>query len=131
MAQAGGFLVQLMPGAPEELITKLEDNIFWMDSVTMQLLDGGAEELIRNVLKDLEPEIVEETPVEYRCNCSRERVSMALSTIDNSELNDIISAGEPIEVSCQFCDMVYSFTPEDVKEILAGKTQPEGPTEGM
>ena len=66
VAQAGGFIVQLMPGAPEELITKLEDNIFWMDSVTMQLLDGGAEELIKNVLKDLEPEIVEETPVEYR-----------------------------------------------------------------
>ena len=125
VAQAGGFIVQLMPGAPEELITKLEDNIFWMDSVTMQLLDGGAEELIKNVLKDLEPEIVEETPVEYRCNCSRERVQQALSTIDNTELEDIITSGEDIQVSCQFCDTVYAFTPDDVKSILESKQQTE------
>lgn len=121
VAQAGGFIVQLMPGAPEGTIEILEDNIFLMDSVTMQLSDGGAEELIRNVLKGLDVEIVEECPVEYRCTCGRERVAVVLSTIDNAELQDIINAGEDIEVSCQFCDAVYRFTPGDVTEILSAK----------
>lgn len=121
VAQAGGFIVQLLPGAPESMINKLEDNIFLMDSVTMQLSDGGAEELIKNVMKDLEPEIVEEIPVEYRCTCSRARLEEALQTIDNSELQDIIHSGEDIHVNCQFCDTVYTFTPADVGEILAKK----------
>lgn len=121
VAQAGGFIVQLMPGAPEEMIRVLEDNIFLMDSVTMQLSDGGAEELIRNVLKGLDVELVEELPVEYRCTCGRERVAEVLSTIDNGELQDIIAGGEEISVSCQFCDAVYRFTPEDVAHILSRK----------
>lgn len=121
VSQAGGFIVQLLPGAPESMIEKLEDNIFLMDSVTMQLSDGGAEELIKNVMKDLEPEIVEEIPVEYRCTCSRARLEEALQTIDNSELQDIIRSGEDIHVNCQFCDTVYTFTPADVGEILAKK----------
>jgi molecular chaperone Hsp33 len=123
VAQAGGFIVQLMPGAPEEMIGVLEDNIFLMDSVTMQLSDGGAEELIRNVLKGLDVEIVEQIPVEYRCTCGRERVAQVLSTIDNAELEDIIAAGEDISVSCQFCDAEYRFTPEAVAEILSQKRQ--------
>lgn len=121
VAQAGGFIVQLMPGAPEEMIRVLEDNIFLMDSVTMQLSDGGAEELIRNVLKGLDVELVEELPVEYRCTCGRKRVAEVLSTIDNGELQDIIAGGEEISVSCQFCDAVYRFTPEDVAHILSRK----------
>lgn len=126
VAQAGGFLVQLMPGAPDNAIAVLEDNIFLMDSVTMQLSDGGAEELIRNVLKGLEIEIVEESPVEYRCTCSAERVREVLFTIDNAELQDIVSAGEDIQVNCQFCDAEYRFTPEDVAAILERKRNPEG-----
>lgn len=121
VAQAGGFIVQLMPGAPEEMIGVLEDNIFLMDSVTMQLSDGGAEELIRNVLKGLDVEIVEECPVEYRCTCSKERVEEVLGTIDNGELEEIIRDKEDISVSCQFCDHVYRFTPEDVAGILSRK----------
>ena len=80
-----------------------------------------AEELIRNVLKGLEVEIVEEIPVEYRCTCGKERVEEVLSTIDNKELEEIIRDGEDISVSCQFCDAVYRFTPEDVAEILSRK----------
>ena len=63
--------------------------------------------------------------MEYRCNCSRERVQQALSTIDNTELEDIITSGEDIQVSCQFCDTVYAFTPDDVKSILESKQQTE------
>lgn len=125
VAQAGGFLVQLMPGAPDGTVEVLEDNIFLMDSVTMQLSDGGAEELIRNVLKGMEIEIVDESPVEYRCTCSMERVREVLVTIDDAELQDIVSAGEDIQVSCQFCDTVYRFTPEDVMSILKKKQNPE------
>lgn len=121
VAQAGGFIVQLMPGAPEGTIEILEDNIFLMDSVTVQLSDGGAEALIRNVLKGLEYETVETCPVEYRCNCGRERVEQVLGTIDAAELRDIIAAGEDISVTCQFCDAVYSFTPGDVAHILERK----------
>lgn len=126
VAQAGGFIVQLLPGAPEGIIEKLEENIFWMDSVTMQLMDGGeqgAEELIRNVLKGMDYHIVEETPVEYRCNCSRERVENVLTTISAPELQDMIEAGEDISVSCQFCDQVYSFSPADLGEILRSKAE--------
>lgn len=124
VSQAGGFIVQLLPGAPEGIIEKLEDNIFWMDSVTMQLMDGGeqgAEELIKNVLKDMEYNIVEETPVEYRCNCSRERVENVLTTISADELQDMVYAGEDVSVSCQFCDAVYTFTPANLGEILGRK----------
>ncbi|MBP3654948.1 MAG: Hsp33 family molecular chaperone HslO [Oscillospiraceae bacterium] len=124
VSQAGGFIVQLLPGAPDGIIEQLEDNIFWMDSVTMQLLDGGeqgAEELIKNVLKGMEYDIVEETAVEYRCNCSRERVENVLTTISVEELQDIVSEGQDISVTCQFCDAIYTFTPADVGEILARK----------
>lgn len=128
VAQAGGFIVQLLPGAPDGIIEKLEDNIFWMDSVTMQLMDGGdkgAEELIKNVLKDMDYELVEETAVEYRCNCSRERVENVLTTISVSELQEMIAEGEDISVTCQFCDAVYSFTPADLGDILGRKNTEE------
>ena len=124
VAQAGGFIVQLLPGAPDGIIEKLEDNIFWMDSVTMQLMDGGdkgAEELIKNVLKDMEYELVEETAVEYRCNCSRERVEGVLTTISVNELQEMIAEGENVSVTCQFCDAVYTFTPADLGEVLGRK----------
>lgn len=128
VAQAGGFIVQLLPGAPDGIIEKLEDNIFWMDSVTMQLMDGGdkgAEELIKNVLKDMEYDIVEETGVEYRCNCSRERVENVLTTINVTELQEMIAEGENISVTCQFCDAVYTFTPGDLGDILGRKSAEE------
>ena len=129
VAQAGGFIVQLLPGAPDGIIEKLEDNIFWMDSVTMQLMDGGeqgAEELIKNVLKGMDYDIVEVTPVEYRCNCSRERVENVLTTVSADELKDMIGAGEDITVTCQFCDVVYTFTPANLGEILGRKESAEG-----
>ena len=128
VAQAGGFIVQLLPGAPDGIIEKLEDNIFWMDSVTMQLMDGGdkgAEELIKNVLKDMDYEIVEETAVEYRCNCSRERVENVLTTISAEELQAMIDEGQDISVTCQFCDAVYSFSPENLGDILGRKNTAE------
>lgn len=122
---AGGFLVQLMPGADEGLITALEDNIFMMDQLTTVLAEDGPEELFRQVLKGLEYHIVAEAPVGYRCPCSRERVGMALSVIDTGDLEEMIGEGKDVDVLCQFCDRQYAFTPADLREILRAKTEKE------
>lgn len=115
---AGGFIVQLMPGASEELIGKLENNIFMMDQLTTILDEDGAEAVFGQVLKGLEHHIVGEVPVGYRCYCSRERVGEALRCIDRAELEEMIASGSDCEVSCQFCDKKYVFTPEDLKLML-------------
>lgn len=115
---AGGFIVQLMPGAPDELITKLEDNIFLMDQLTTILDEDGPEEVIRQVMKGLEPEIVDRHGVEYRCYCSRERVRGALASVGGDALRDMIAAGQTIEVSCQFCSELYHFPTDELQSIL-------------
>ena len=115
---AGGFIVQLMPGAPEALIDTLEDNIFMMDQLTTILADDGLEEVFAQVLKGLPYHPVGEDEVGYKCYCSRERVSDAILAAGEAELLDMIEKGENIEVSCQFCDSVYSFTPEELSALL-------------
>ena len=117
---AGGFIVQLMPGSPEELIGKLEDNIFMMDQLTTVLDEDGAEAVFDQVLKGLEHHIVAEAPVGYRCYCSRERVAQALRCIDRSELEEMIAEDRACSISCQFCDATYSFTPDDLRAIADG-----------
>ena len=118
---AGGFIVQLMPGAEEELIEKLEDNIFIMDQLTTILSEDGVDGIFAQVLRGFDWHSVGEYPVEYRCYCSRERVETALTVIDTEELEDMIGAGKDIEVSCQFCDKTYGFSPDDLRGILAQK----------
>lgn len=118
---AGGFIVQLMPGAPEEYIEKLEDNIFYMDQLTTILDEDGEMEVFEQVLKGFEYHKVGEVPVGYRCQCSRERVAEALSCIENSELEDMIAEGREVEVSCRFCDEVQIFAVNDLREILENK----------
>lgn len=114
---AGGFIVQLMPGAPDGLIEKLEDNIFYMDQLTTILDEDGPEEIIAQVLKGLEPRVLEESAVEYRCYCSRERVGQALRSIGREELDEMAASGESIRVGCQFCDAEYVFTPGEIKQL--------------
>lgn len=115
---AGGFIVQLMPGAPEELITKLEDNIFMMDQLTTVLDEDGIDTVIDQVLAGLEHETVERTPIEYRCACSRERVAEALRSVGEEELRSMAAEGHDAEVSCQFCDKIYRFTPEELLALI-------------
>ena len=115
---AGGFIVQLMPGAEDSLIEKLEDNIFMMDQLTTVLDEDGEEALFRQVLAGFDWHIVGEYPVEYRCYCSRERVKQALTVIDPAELQEIIDEGKDISVSCQFCDRTYAFTPGELEDLL-------------
>ena len=115
---AGGFLVQLMPGAPEELITKLEDNIFMMDQLTTILDEDGADAILPQVMRGLEPEIVLRHPMVYRCACSRVRVEQALRQCGAQELQDMIAEGKDTQVHCQFCDAEYVFTPAQLQTLL-------------
>ena len=111
---AGGFIVQLMPGAPENLIEKLETNILFMDQLTTVLSEDGVDAVISQVLFSLDPREAERHGVEYRCTCSRERVAEALRSVGEAELRSMAAEGRDAEVSCQFCDKVYRFTPEDL-----------------
>ncbi|MBQ3405187.1 MAG: Hsp33 family molecular chaperone HslO [Oscillospiraceae bacterium] len=112
---AGGYILQLMPGAPEELAVQLEEKIQKAGAATSMLVDGGSpEEMIMRVLDGFEPRILEHCPVEYRCYCSREKVESAVKSLSARELEEIKADGKPVEVTCQFCDKVYSF---DVSEL--------------
>ncbi|MCQ4948960.1 Hsp33 family molecular chaperone HslO [Bittarella massiliensis (ex Durand et al. 2017)] len=115
---AGGFLVQLLPGALEEEIEQLEGNLKELPSVT-QMLEGGMslEQIIERVLDGFAPNILDEFPVEYRCNCSRQRVEKALLSLGNEELQEMIDEGEPVEVCCHFCERKYNFTQEELKNL--------------
>ncbi len=119
---AGGFLVQLLPGAPEELITTLEDNIFLMDQLTTILREDGAQEVMNQVLKGLNPQILSTDTVSYRCPCTRLRLSAALRSVGAEALRELAGEGTPAEVICQFCGKNYTFTPEELlalsKEVL-------------
>ena len=116
---AGGFIVQLMPGAEEKLIELLEENIFLMDQLTTILDEDGVEELFAQVLKGLEYQILEQSPVEYRCTCSKERLSEALACIDRKELEVLIEGGEDVEICCDFCGTHHVFTTEELAAISA------------
>ena len=106
---AGGYLVQLLPGAPDELITALEDNIFMMDQLTTILHEDGAEEVLNQLTRKLEPRILAVDEVEYRCNCSWERVSDALKSIGAEALRELAEEKDDTEVACQFCGRKYMF----------------------
>ena len=111
---AGGYVIQLLPGAPDELLEKLEKNIAEAGPITGLLQTMDIEGVIYKVLEGYEPKILEHTPIEYKCYCSEERVSGAISGIGKDELDAIIKDAKPIEVTCQFCDKVYTFSVDDI-----------------
>ena len=116
---AGGYIVQLLPGAPDETIDQVEAGIRAAGNVTAMLDSGlSAEDMLRKVLESFEVEILETTPVEYRCYCTREKVERTLLTLGRDELSQIVRSGETLHVDCQFCDKIYDFTPENVQDIL-------------
>lgn len=117
--QAGGFIVQLMPFAEEEVISRLEQNVQKINSVTSLLEEGHTpESLLEKVLEGFDMQINEKTDTRFHCNCTRERVEKALISIGRKELNEIIQEGKPIEMNCHFCNTNYTFTVEEMKEIL-------------
>ena len=118
---AGGFILQLLPGAPDTIIDKLETGIAAAGSVTA-MLDAGLslQELLTKVTGGMELEFFEPTEVEYRCYCTHERVEAALISLGKEELTEIAESNEDVKMECQFCDTKYVFTPEDVRKLLAG-----------
>ena len=117
--QAGGFIVQLMPFAEESVISKLEDNLSKIASVTKLFEDGnGPEEILSILLEGFDLEITEKVPVEFYCNCNKSRVEKALISIGKKELEELIEEGKEVELNCHFCNTNYSFQVEELKEIL-------------
>lgn len=116
--QAGGFIIQLMPFTPDDVIEKLEKRISEMDSVT-QMLERGLtpEGILEEILGDFGLNFTDTIPAAFVCDCSKEKVSRALSTISRKDMDEIINDGESIEVKCQFCNKAYKFEVEELKEI--------------
>ncbi len=116
---AGGYLLQLLPGAPDSTVDKLEAGIQAAGAVT-GLLEQGLEpqDVLKRVLQDFDVEILESTPVQYRCYCSRERVKSTLILLGKQELQDIVDKGESTRIECQFCDTNYTFSAEEIESIL-------------
>ena len=117
--QAGGFIVQVMPFAEESTIAKLEENVQKIQSVTTLLEQGHTpESLLEQVLDGFDIEINDTIPTEFYCNCSKERVEKALISIGRKELNEMIQEGKEVELNCHFCNINYTFSVEELKEIL-------------
>ncbi|MDE7266937.1 MAG: Hsp33 family molecular chaperone HslO [Lachnospiraceae bacterium] len=117
--RAGGFIIQLMPFAEDATISVLEEKLKTMDSVT-NILDAGntPEQLLEILLGDLELQINDTIPAQYLCDCSRERVERAIISIGKKDIQEMINDAKPVEVSCQFCDKIYNFEVDDLKEML-------------
>ena len=120
VTSAGGYIIQLLPGATEEIITRIEAGVHKVGAVSRALERGlDAEEVLKSVLSDFEVEILEKHPVEYRCYCSRDRVTRALISMGREELESLIEEQGEAELTCQFCDEVYHYTKEELEAILS------------
>lgn len=120
VTSAGGYLIQLLPGADDSVIEKIEAGVRRVGSVSRAMESGmDAGSLLRAVLSDFDLEVLETHPVEYRCYCSRDRVARALISMGREELQNMIEEQGSAELTCQFCDAVYQFTKEDLEKLLA------------
>ena len=116
---AGGYILQLLPGAPEETIEALEKGIKRAGAVTAMLEQGMTpEDILGQVCGDLGIVFMETTEVSYKCYCDRNRVTAALLSLGKKELTEIYEEGKTFPVECQFCDTVYEYTPEDIAQLL-------------
>lgn len=117
--RAGGFILQLMPFAEDEVIEKLEENLKKMSSVTSILDEGKTpEELLAVVLEGIELEITGTVPTEFYCNCDKKRIEKAIISIGEKDIKEMIEEGKEIEVKCHFCNSAYTFSVEELKELL-------------
>lgn len=122
VAQAGGYLIQLLPGATEEEISKVEEGVARLGTVTAALERGlDAETILRQALSGFQMEVLERAAVEYRCYCSRERMEKALISLGAKDLKELIAQQGGAELTCQFCDKVYHFTKAELEGLLPKK----------
>ena len=119
VSQAGGFIIQLMPGAPEDMIDRLEEHLKEITSITTLLDEGSTPEMIlEHVLGEFGLELNDRVPVRFSCNCTKERVEKALISVGKKDIQEMIDDGKPIEVNCHFCNKNYDFTVDELKEML-------------
>ena len=117
--QAGGFVLQLMPGAGEEVISKIEENLKYLPSCTTMLNNGlNPKDIINKVLNGFELKFLEDKTLSYKCSCSKDKVESALISLGKNEIKDIIKEDKKAEVKCYFCNKVYNFSEEELKEML-------------
>ena len=122
--QAGGFIIQLLPGASDETIDKLEAKLSGISSITA-LLDAGKtpEEILTDILGEFGLEILTKMPVRFHCDCERSRVEKAIISIGRKEIRDMIDEGKEIEVNCQFCNKHYKFSVDELEDMLKKATR--------
>ena len=117
--QAGGFIVQLMPFATDEVIEALEKNLGSIKSVTSMFEEGlTVEEIVAKIFADMEYEILDKMDIGYHCNCSKEKVTKAIISIGKKEIQEMIDDNKPIEVNCHFCNTNYVFSVDELKQML-------------
>ena len=116
---AGGFIIQLMPGCPEETVSALEDRLKGIDSVTTFYRNSGTpEDLLKLILGDMDLRFTDKMPCQYHCGCTRQRVEKALISVGEKELRTMIEEGKPVEMNCHFCGKNYSFSVEEIEQLL-------------
>lgn len=117
---AGGYLIQLLPGADDDMIASIERGVAQVGTVTDALRSGmDAKNLLLQVLSDFEMDVLEESPVEYRCYCSRDRVTRALISMGKEELSKLMEEQGKAELTCQFCDKIYQYSNEELRMLLS------------
>lgn len=119
LRQAGGFMIQMMPYASDDLIDTLEQRLGAFSSVTKHLDAGQTpEEMMEEIFAGMQMSVEDKIPTQFYCNCSKERVTRAVISIGKKELKEMIEDGEPIEVNCHFCNSHYHFTVDELKDML-------------
>lgn len=118
VAQAGGFIIQLMPFAEDKVIDRLEENLKEVDSVTKLLSEGlTPEQILEKVLAGFDVEFTDKLPMSFYCDCSKSRVEKVLISVGKKDLQEMIDDGKPVEVNCHFCNTNYTFDIDELKDI--------------
>lgn len=116
---AGGYMIQLLPGADESFIDRLEARLPLIPPVSTLFSTGKTNaEYLKDIMGDIECDIFDEADVSYHCDCTKERVERALVSIGEKELTEMIEENKSFDVTCQFCDKIYTFTPSDLRQLL-------------
>ncbi|WP_027628547.1 Hsp33 family molecular chaperone HslO [Ruminiclostridium cellobioparum] len=123
VTSAGGFIIQLMPGAEEETVEKLEKRLIGFPSISKLLADGATpEQILDMLLEDMNPRVIEKIPTSFTCNCSHDRMERNLISIGRNDLLEILEDGKGAELQCHFCNKMYNFSHEDIEKLIKENT---------